>query len=139
MDTVSSSALGDTSTTGALQPAAPPLQKMVTRAQTGSFKPKKPFSLSVATPTSAIMEPSCYSQAIKDVHWRRAMSEEYNAFTRNGTWELVPPSPSQNVIGCKWMFKTKLKQDGSLDRYKARLVPKGYHQRSGINFVDTFI
>ncbi|OIT24151.1 putative mitochondrial protein, partial [Nicotiana attenuata] len=137
-DTVSSIALGDTSITGALQPAAPPLQKMVTRAQTGSLMPKKSFSMSTATPTSAIMEPSCYSQAIKDVHWRRTMSEEYNVLIRNGTWELVPPSPSQNVIGCKWVFKTKLKQDGLLDRYKARLVAKGYHQRPGIDFVDTF-
>ncbi|OIT18727.1 retrovirus-related pol polyprotein from transposon tnt 1-94, partial [Nicotiana attenuata] len=63
---------------------------------------------------------------------------EYNALIRNGTWELVPPSPSQNVIVCKWAFKTKLKQDGSLDRYKARFVAKGYHQRPGIDFVDTF-
>nr|AAU90288.2 Polyprotein, putative [Solanum demissum] len=104
----------------------------------GSLKPKKPFSMSTTTPTSAIVEPSCHSRAIKDVHWRHAMSEEYNALIQNGTWELVPLSPSQNIIGCKWVFKRKLKSDGSLDRYKARLVAKGYHQRPGLDFADTF-
>ena len=82
--------------------------------------------------------PSCNSQDIKDDHWHHAMSEEFNALIKNGTWELVPPSPSQNIIGCKWVFKRKLKSDGLLDRYKARLVAKGYHQRSGLDFADTF-
>lgn len=57
------------------------------------------------------------------------MAEEYNALIQNGTWQLVPPSPSQNIIGCRWIFKTKLKVDGSLEGYKARLVAKGYKAR----------
>ena len=57
--------------------------------------------MAATTPTSAIVEPSCHSQAIKDVHWRRAMSEEYNTLIQNGTWELVPQSTSQNIVGCK--------------------------------------
>ena len=48
------------------------------------------------------------------------------------------PPPSQNIIGCRWIFKTKLKVGGSLEHYKARLVAKGYHQRPGVGFVDTF-
>jgi len=137
-NTSHSADFGNTSAVGMVCPAAPSLQKMVTRTQTGSLKPKKPFSMSTTTPTSAIVEPSCHSQVIKDVHWRHAMSEEYNALIQNGTWELVPPSPSQNIIGCKWVFKRKLKSDSSLDRYKARLVAKGYHQRSGFDCADTF-
>ena len=129
---------GNISAISMVRPAAPSLQKMVTRTQTGSLYPKKPFSMSTTTPTSTIVEPSFHSQVIKDVHWRHAMSEEYNALIQNGTWELVPPSPSQNIIGCKWVFKRKLKSDGLLDRYKARLVAKGYHQRSGLDFADTF-
>jgi hypothetical protein len=66
------------------------------------------------------------------------MQDEYNALIQNGTWQLVSSATSQNVIGCKWVFKLKRKPDGSIDRYKARLVAKGYHQRPGVDFDDTF-
>lgn len=64
--------------------------------------------------------------------------DEYNALLQNDTWKLVSPSESQNVIGCKWIFKTKTKNEGYVDRYKARLVAKGYHQRPGVDYIDTF-
>ena len=57
---------------------------------------------------------------------------------KNGTWELTPPDPSDNLIGCKWIFRTKCKFDGSIDRFKACLVMKGFHQRFGIYYIDTF-
>lgn len=66
------------------------------------------------------------------------MSEEFNALIRNGTWELVAPLPSQNLVGCKWVFRIKRKPNGSIDRYKARLVAKGFHQRPGIDYTETF-
>jgi hypothetical protein len=47
------------------------------------------------------------------------MSEEYNAFVWNGTWELLPSNPSQNVVGCKWIFHTKQNSDGYIDRHKS--------------------
>jgi hypothetical protein len=53
-------------------------------------------------------------------------------------WHLVPPQKGQNIIGCKWVYKTKRKQDGSLDRYKACLVAKGFKQRYDIDYEDTF-
>lgn len=66
------------------------------------------------------------------------MQCEYEALVKNGTWELVPPSPSQNRIGCKWIFHIKRNPDGSVSRYKARLVVKGYNQRPGIDYSDMF-
>ncbi|WRX13866.1 Reverse transcriptase [Theobroma cacao] len=66
------------------------------------------------------------------------MLDEITALLRNGTWELVPPSSSQNVIGCKSVFRIKRNPDGSSSRYKARLVAKGFHQCPGIDFHDTF-
>ena len=57
---------------------------------------------------------------------------------KNDTWILVPPSPTQNLIGSKWIFRIKRKPDGTIDRYKARLVAKGYHQPPGIDFSETF-
>ena len=66
------------------------------------------------------------------------MCDELNALLRNGTWELVPPSPSQNVAGYKWVFLIKQNPDGSISKYKAWLIAKSFHQRSGIDFHDTF-
>ena len=57
---------------------------------------------------------------------------------RQGTWSLVPHSPSQNVVVYKWVFKLKLNSDGSINRYKARLVAKGFHQQYGVDFEETF-
>ena len=51
---------------------------------------------------------------------------------------LVPPSPSQNLVGCKWVYKLKHNSDGSISRYKARLVAKGFHQQFGVDFEETF-
>jgi hypothetical protein len=48
------------------------------------------------------------------------MDDELNALLKNGTWSLLPSSPSMNIIGCKWVFKVKEKSDGSIFRYKAR-------------------
>ena len=66
------------------------------------------------------------------------MEAELASIEKNGTWELVPCPPSWQVIGVKWVFKTKYLTDGSLDKHKACLVAKGYAQRRGIDFDDTF-
>ncbi|GAA0183974.1 transmembrane signal receptor [Lithospermum erythrorhizon] len=66
------------------------------------------------------------------------MTEEYNALIHNRTWSLVLSPPSHNLIGCKWIFKTKLHLDGSIERYKARLVAQGFKQLSSIDYDQTF-
>ena len=66
------------------------------------------------------------------------MSEEFDALVNNGTWALVPPDNIQNLVGCKWIFRTKCKFDGSIDRFKARLVANGFHQHPRIDYQDTF-
>jgi hypothetical protein len=54
------------------------------------------------------------------------MNAEIMALERNKTWHLVPPQKGRNVIDCKWVYYIKKKQDGNLDRYKARLIAKGF-------------
>ncbi|XP_074376785.1 putative mitochondrial protein AtMg00820 [Apium graveolens] len=83
-------------------------------------------------------EPTCYTEASKHEVWRNAMTEEINALLKNQTWTLVPLAPSQNKVGCKWVFRTKRNPDGTIERHKARLVAKGFHQQHGIDYEETF-
>ncbi|XP_058099885.1 uncharacterized mitochondrial protein AtMg00820-like [Magnolia sinica] len=66
------------------------------------------------------------------------MDEELEALHKNQTWQLVPRTSNMHVIGSKWVLKPKLKPDGSLDRLKARVVVKGYHQVDGLDYTETF-
>lgn len=66
------------------------------------------------------------------------MQNEFEALTRNKTWRLVPYNTDKKIVDCKWIFKTKFKENGEMDRYKARLVAKGFQQDPGVNFGDTF-
>ena len=52
---------------------------------------------------------------------------------RNGTWELVKAPENKNVIGCKWVFKTKYDVNGEVNQFKARLVAQGFTQQPGID------
>ena len=72
------------------------------------------------------VEPTCYENAIENMHWEDAMDEEMSALDVNHTWDLVPLPDGKKAIGCKWVYKIKHKVDGSIERYKARLVAKGY-------------
>lgn len=66
------------------------------------------------------------------------MKEEMDVLHANQTWELVLPPPNTNIVGSKWVFRTKYKSDGSIDRYKARLVAQGFTQVPGMDFDHTF-
>jgi histone deacetylase 1/2 len=66
------------------------------------------------------------------------MEDEHAALLRNGTWTLVPCPPGQNIIGSRWVFKVKHKADGSVDKFKARLVAQGFTQRYSVDDLDTF-
>ncbi|CAH9093188.1 unnamed protein product [Cuscuta epithymum] len=58
------------------------------------------------------------------------MAKEFNALIANHTWDLVPFDARKNVVGSKWIYKTKYLADGSVDRYKARLVAQGFNQQA---------
>ena len=113
---------------------------MITRSKDGIFKPK---ALAVMTdsmqcapskkvpsppkPDYTLTEPPSYRIAAQHPQWCSAMAAKFDALQRQGTWVLVPPSPSQNVVGCKWVFKLKRNSDGSINMYKASPVAKGFH------------
>jgi hypothetical protein len=86
-------------------------------------------------------EPDCYDDAVSspDSHeWALAMEEEMGSHRKNETWTLVERPPKVKVLDSRWVFKVKRLQDGSVERYKARLVIKGYKQRPGVDFNETF-
>ena len=66
------------------------------------------------------------------------MKKEFDALSKNHTWDLVTLSPGKSVVGCKWIYKIKTRSDGSIECYKARLVAKGFTQEYGIDYEDTF-
>lgn len=66
------------------------------------------------------------------------MDEQYEALTQNKTWQLVPPSSNNNLIGCKWVNRIKKHAYGTVERYKAQLVAKGFKQRYDIDYEHTF-
>ena len=73
-----------------------------------------------------------------DPNWKAAMQEKYDSIMKNQTWDLVDRPAKRKIIGTKWVWKAKYKSDGSLEKYKARLVAQGYSQVEGFDFEDSF-
>lgn len=86
----------------------------------------------------AILEPTSYTEAQEFPAWRRAMEAEMEMINKNATWQLIERPKHRKVIGVRWVFKTKLNPDGSICKYKARLVVKGYAQQYGVDYLETF-
>lgn len=70
--------------------------------------------------------------------WEHAAREEMASIQQAGTWTLTPLPAGRQAIGCKWVLKVKRKADGTVDRYKMRLVAKGFSQKEGIDYDETF-
>ena len=87
---------------------------------------------------SVALEPTSYQDAERHPEWQLAMAEEIAALERTGTWDLVSPPPGVRPITCKWVYKIKTRSDGSLERYKARLVARGFQQEHGRDYDETF-
>lgn len=108
---------------------------MRTRGKAGIAQPVDRLNLH-AVPVSPL--PRSVRDALSDPNWRSAMQAEFDALIANDTWSLVPRPPGVNVVTGKWIFRHKLHADGSLDRYKARWVLRGFTQRPGLDYDETF-
>jgi hypothetical protein len=86
------------------------------------------------TPTSII---EAYVSPDAD-DWKEAVRSEMDSILSNGTWELSELPFGCKLIGCKWVFKKKFRPDGTIEKYKAQLVAKGYTQKEGEDFFDTY-
>lgn len=86
-------------------------------------------------------DPNSYEEAMMSAnaqHWIKAADAEHEALVKQKTWFLVKKPPGANVIGVKWVFKTKLDEHGKVARYKARLVAQGYSQEPGRDYFETY-
>jgi len=95
----------------------------------------------VATPAQEPAEPATYAEAIGGEHaaeWGQAMDEEIQSLAKYETWTLEDLPPGAKAIPVKWVYKVKKDATGNIERYKARLVVKGFHQREGIDYTEIY-
>ena len=70
--------------------------------------------------------------------WQEAMVEEYDSIMKNQVWEVVPRPQEKKLVGSRWIYKVKHAVDRSVEKYKARFMEKGFSQKEGIDYEETF-
>ena len=88
-----------------------------------------------------VTEPKTFSEAMTGPwasEWHTAAQEEYDSLTKMGVWELQELPPGRKAIGNKWVFKVKRDADGTIKRFKARLVAQGFLQRFSVDYTETY-
>ena len=66
------------------------------------------------------------------------MVEEYSSIMKNDVWEVVPIPTGKSVVTSRWLYKIKHVVDGSVEKYKSRFVARGFTQKEGIDYDETF-
>nr|GFC11906.1 retrovirus-related Pol polyprotein from transposon TNT 1-94 [Tanacetum cinerariifolium] len=110
-----------------------PSQSVRTRRQLESDAEMCMFALTVSR-----TEPKNIKEAMADFAWNESMQEELHQFDRLDVWELVDRSLCTNVINLKWLWKNKRDEENTVIRNKSRLVAKGYAQKEGVDFEESF-
>ena len=82
--------------------------------------------------------PSTFYEAKKSKIWCKVVDDEFESLEKLDTWSVCSLLEGKKTIGYRWLFKLKLNAYGTVERPKVRLVAKGYTQREGVDFVDTF-
>ena len=82
-------------------------------------------------------EPSNY-EAAERKEWKEAMIEEYQSIIKNDAWDIVPRPKGKSIVTSKWIYKIKHAAYGSIAKYKARFVARGFSQKEGIDYEETF-
>ncbi|GJX29350.1 zinc finger, CCHC-type containing protein [Tanacetum coccineum] len=86
-------------------------------------------------------DPKTFDEAMKSrdvAFWKEAVDDEIGSIMENNTWVLSDLPPGCKPLGCKWIFKKKMKVDGTIDKFKARLVIQCFRQKERIDYFDTY-
>ncbi|CAI7906757.1 unnamed protein product [Closterium sp. NIES-54] len=98
-------------------------------------------AFSFFSPVEMPGEPATLKEALESSdaeEWKKAMESELKSIEENGTWELVELPKVRYAITSKWLFKIKTDADGKIERYKSRLVAKGYQQKEKVEYKELF-
>jgi hypothetical protein len=108
----------------------------------GSFrernKPHK-FSRYVALMRNIIdSEPSTFEEVVEKQEWKDAMMEEYQSIMKNDVWEVVPRPEGKSIVNSKWIYKIKHVADDIIEKYKEIFMARGFSQKEGEDYDETF-
>lgn len=84
------------------------------------------------------VEPSNYEEVAEKKVWKDAMVEEYQSIMKNDVWDIVLRPKEKYVVTSKWIYKIKHATGDSIGKYKARFVDRGFSQKEGIDYEETF-
>ena len=108
------------------------------RRSTRIRKPNPKYANAAIVEEAHAKELETFEETFQYPKWIKAMEEEMVALDRNQTWELVLKPKDVKPISCKWVYKTKRRTNGSIERHKARLVARGFSQQYGLDYDETF-
>ena len=119
-----------------------PTGEAISERQSRSGRPiRLPERYQARQVTAETGTPTTYEEAVtgpQKTQWEAAINEELRALATNHVWDLVDTPKGANIVSNKWVFKIKRLPNGQVDRYKARLVARGFSQQYGIDYEETF-
>ena len=104
-----------------------------------SKKPNRYQGYLVAMSTIVQSEPCTFEEVVKHQVLKDAMNEEYESIMKNGVWDVVPRPKDKFVVTSKWLYKIKHGVDGSVKKFKARFVARGFSQKEGVDYMMRYL
>jgi hypothetical protein len=102
-------------------------------------RPSKKFPNYMALMSSILdVEPSNFHEAVDQQVWRDAMVEKHTSIMKNDIWDIVSRPKGKSVVSSKWLYKIKHVADGSIEKFKAIFLARGFSQREGVDYEETF-
>ena len=111
-------------------------------APRGTFRKSKKLNryqgYVAAMSTIVQTKPGSFEEVVKHQVWKDAMHEEHESIMKNDVWDVVPRPEDKVVVTSKWLYKIKHGSDGSVEKFKARFIARGFSQKEGIDYDDIF-